>query len=44
LPASYGSASQGPLMNYVYILQSLEHGERYHVGITADLRARLGEA
>jgi len=28
-------------MNYVYILKSLEHGERYYVGITADLRARL---
>ena len=28
-------------MNYVYILKSLEHGGRYYVGITADLRARL---
>ena len=28
-------------MTYVYILQSLEHPERYYVGVTADLRARL---
>jgi putative endonuclease len=28
-------------MTYVYILRSLEHVERYYVGITADLRARL---
>ena len=28
-------------MIYVYILRSLEHVERYYVGITADLRARL---
>lgn len=28
-------------MTYVYILRSLEHYERYYVGITADLRARL---
>jgi putative endonuclease len=26
---------------YVYILRSLEHVERYYVGVTADLRARL---
>ncbi len=30
-------------MNYVYILKSLEDGERYYVGITADLRARLAK-
>jgi putative endonuclease len=29
-------------MTYVYILQSLRHPERYYVGITADLRSRLG--
>ena len=28
-------------MTYVYILRSLQHVERYYVGITADLRARL---
>jgi putative endonuclease len=28
-------------MTYVYILRSLEHVERYYVGITADLHARL---
>lgn len=28
-------------MTYVYILRSLEHLERYYVGITGDLRARL---
>ena len=28
-------------MKYVYILQSLTHTDRYYVGITADLRARL---
>jgi len=28
-------------MTYVYILRSLEHVERYYVGITANLRARL---
>jgi putative endonuclease len=30
----------GPLMKYVYILQSLE-SEHYYVGVTNDLRARL---
>lgn len=28
-------------MNYVYILRCLEHPDRYYVGTTADLRARL---
>jgi putative endonuclease len=28
-------------MTYVYILQSMEHLERYYVAITADLRSRL---
>lgn len=28
-------------MTYVYILQSLEHPERYYVGATAELRSRL---
>ncbi|HKT20641.1 MAG TPA: GIY-YIG nuclease family protein [Stellaceae bacterium] len=28
-------------MNYVYILRSSEHPDRYYVGTTADLRARL---
>ena len=28
-------------MTYVYILQSVEHPERYYVGVTADLRSRL---
>lgn len=28
-------------MTYVCILRSLEHVERYYVGIAADLRARL---
>ena len=28
-------------MTYVYILQSLEHLNRYYVGVTADLRSRL---
>ncbi len=28
-------------MTYVYILRSLEQLERYYVGITANLRARL---
>jgi predicted GIY-YIG superfamily endonuclease len=28
-------------MTYVYILRSLEHPDRYYVGVTADLRARL---
>ena len=28
-------------MTYVYVLQSLEHRQRYHVGATADLRSRL---
>ena len=28
-------------MTYVYILQSLHDPERYYVGVTADLRARL---
>jgi predicted GIY-YIG superfamily endonuclease len=27
-------------MTYVYILQSLQHADRYYVGVTADLRAR----
>jgi putative endonuclease len=40
-PASYGSASQQDYMTYVYILQSLQHLDRYYVGVTADLRARL---
>ena len=29
-------------MKYVYILQSLANPERFYVGLTADLRARLG--
>ncbi|WP_304219616.1 GIY-YIG nuclease family protein [Phenylobacterium aquaticum] len=28
-------------MTYVYILRSLENPERYYVGVTSDLRARL---
>ncbi len=28
-------------MTYVYILQSIEHTDRYYVGATSDLRARL---
>jgi putative endonuclease len=28
-------------MNYVYILRSREHNDRYYVGVTVDLRARL---
>lgn len=28
-------------MTYVYILRSLEHPDRYYVGVTADLRVRL---
>ncbi len=28
-------------MTYVYILQSVQSLERYYVGVTADLRARL---
>ena len=28
-------------MTYVYVLQSLEHRQRYYVGATADLRSRL---
>jgi putative endonuclease len=28
-------------MTYVYILQSIEYPERYYVGATGDLRARL---
>jgi len=30
-------------MTYVYILRSLEHPDRYYVGVTADLRARLNK-
>lgn len=29
------------VMTYVYILQSSAHPERYYVGVTKDLRARL---
>ena len=28
-------------MIYVYILRSVEHLDRYYVGVTSDLRARL---
>jgi putative endonuclease len=28
-------------MTYVYILRSLQHLDRYYVGVTGDLRARL---
>jgi putative endonuclease len=28
-------------MTYVYILRSLEHLDRYYVGLTSDLRERL---
>jgi putative endonuclease len=28
-------------MHYVYILRSLEHRDRYYVGVTGDLRSRL---
>jgi len=27
-------------MTYVYILRSLEHPDRYYVGVTADMRSR----
>ena len=30
-------------MTYVYILQSLEYPDKYYVGATADLRARLAK-
>jgi putative endonuclease len=30
-------------MTYVYILRSLEHLERYYVGLTSDLRSRLAK-
>ena len=36
--ASCGSASH---MTYVYILRSLEHPDRFYIGVTADLRSRL---
>jgi predicted GIY-YIG superfamily endonuclease len=29
-------------MTYVYILRSLQQPERYYVGVTGDLRSRLG--
>ena len=41
---SFGSTSQftaSIVMTYVYILQSIENRERYYVGATSDLRARL---
>ncbi|WP_119388912.1 GIY-YIG nuclease family protein [Taklimakanibacter lacteus] len=28
-------------MVYVYILQSIDHPQRYYVGVTSDLRSRL---
>ena len=28
-------------MTYVYILRSLEHLDRFYIGVTADLRSRL---
>jgi putative endonuclease len=28
-------------MTYVYILRSLEHPDRFYIGVTADLRSRL---
>jgi predicted GIY-YIG superfamily endonuclease len=28
-------------MTYVYILRSLQHPDRYYVGVTSDLRSRL---
>jgi putative endonuclease len=31
----------GPPMKYVYILQSVDMGDRCYVGVTDDLRARL---
>jgi putative endonuclease len=30
-------------MAYVYILRSLSHLDRYYVGVTSDLRARLNK-
>jgi predicted GIY-YIG superfamily endonuclease len=30
-------------VTYVYILRSIENPERYYVGVTADLRARLAK-
>jgi putative endonuclease len=36
-----GTAIGGAKMTYVYILRSLEHPDRYDVGITRDLRSRL---
>jgi putative endonuclease len=30
-------------MTYVYILRSVQHLDRYYVGVTADLRARLAK-
>jgi putative endonuclease len=31
----------GVRVKYVYILQSMQHGERYYVGVTDDLRSGL---
>jgi putative endonuclease len=30
-------------MTYVYVLKSLEYPDRYYVGVTEDLRARLAK-
>jgi putative endonuclease len=30
-------------VHYVYILQSLDHGDRHYVGVTGDLRARVAK-
>jgi predicted GIY-YIG superfamily endonuclease len=36
-----GAGKQGYPLVYVYILRSVEHSDRYYVGVTADLRERL---
>ena len=40
-PASYGWQASRICMTYVYILGILRHLDRYYVGVTADLPARL---
>ena len=40
-PRATARQAEGLRVVYVYILQSLDHPDRFYVGITSDLRARL---
>jgi putative endonuclease len=41
LPRATARQARGRRMTYVYILRSLEHLDRFYIGVTVNLRSRL---